>query len=153
MLKPSRYPWLAYLSMVALAFSTPSPMAAAGEVTVAAAASLKDALELMKPQIEKAMPGTRISITTGASGILQRQIAQGAPIHLFISAASQAMEALVKGKYLTEGSRRPLLTNELVLIAPKASTVKWTGFETLKDPQRPSNQAHSFGRTPDRSRR
>lgn len=135
MLKPSRHPWLAYLSTLVLAFGPFSKAANAGEVTIAAAASLKDALEIIKPKLEKAMPGTQLSITTGASGTLQQQIAQGAPIHIFLSASPLAMEALVKEKYVAEASRRTLLTNELVLIAAKSSQIKWAGFETLNDPK------------------
>lgn len=120
--------WLGYLITLGLGISVQASPAKAGEVVLAAAASLKDALEVLKPKIEKSLPGTHISITTGASGTLVQQIVQGAPIDIFISAAVKPMDLLAQDKRLLEGSRQTLLTNDIVLIVPKTNRL---GLETI----------------------
>lgn len=113
-----------YLSLgLALSFLL-APMAKADELTIAAAASLQDALTEMKADLQSTLPGTTVRVTTGASGTLQQQIAQGAPIDIFLSAANRPIEELEKLKQLSPGSAKQFLAGELVLIAPKASSLK-----------------------------
>ncbi len=102
-------------------------------ILVSAAASLKDALEEIKPQFEKANPSIKVSYNFGASGALQQQIEQGAPADVFISAASKQMDALQKAGLIDKGTRRNLLTNTLVLIVPKNSTLNIKDFRSLTD--------------------
>ncbi|MBP3962465.1 molybdate ABC transporter substrate-binding protein [Paenibacillus lignilyticus] len=86
------------------------------ELTVSAAASLKDALTELKTTYEE-QHDVRITYNFGASGALQQQIEQGAPVDLYISAGQNQMEAL-RNKGLV-GVSPILLRNELVLIVPK----------------------------------
>lgn len=89
------------------------------EITVSAAASLKDALEKIKPLYEAENPQTAIIYNFASSGSLQRQIEQGAPVDLFLSAAPQQMDTLQNKGLLFEETRRNLLSNQMVLVAPQ----------------------------------
>lgn len=100
-------------------------------LTVSAAISLKDALDEIKIAFAKQRPSTVVTFNFGASGMLQHQIENGAPVDLFLSAAPKQMDALeAKGLLLPE-SRRDLVRNQLVLIVPKDSYAI-TGFADLK---------------------
>jgi molybdate transport system substrate-binding protein len=66
----------------------------------------------------------------GASGTLQQQIEQGAPIDVFLSAAPPQMDALASKSLLMDGSRRDLVRNSIVLIAP-ASGGRVSSFQDL----------------------
>lgn len=105
--------------------------AAKTELTVSAAISLKDALDEMKQRYEAENPGVSIALNYGASGTLQLQIEQGAPVDVFLSAASKQMDSLEAKGLLLEGTRRNLLGNEVVLIVPKGSTLNISSFQDL----------------------
>lgn len=99
-------------------------------LTVSAAASLKDALQEIKPLYSQQKSNVGLTYNYGASGSLQRQIEQGAPVDIFISAAKKQMDALEKKGLLLDGTRKNLLKNQIVLIEPrKATTV--TDFKDL----------------------
>lgn len=53
------------------------------ELTISAAASLQDALTDIKADFEKEHPNVTLNYNFGASGALQQQIFQGAPVDLF----------------------------------------------------------------------
>ena len=89
------------------------------EVTVSAAASLKEALETIRPLYEKANPQVTITYNFASSGSLQRQIEQGAPVDIFFPAATQQMDALQNKGLLLQATRQDLLTNRMVLVAPQ----------------------------------
>lgn len=91
------------------------------ELYILAAASLSDALKELTPLYESSHPGVKLVTTFGSSGALQKQIEQGAPADLFISAASKQMNALVDQKLVDERLQSNLLSNELVLIVLKNS--------------------------------
>lgn len=86
-------------------------------ITVCAAASLKDALNEIQPDFEQGK-GIKLTFNFGASGTLQKQIEEGAPADLFISAGKKQMDALETGKLIDKESRVNLLGNKLVLIIP-----------------------------------
>lgn len=69
----------------------------AGQVNVYAAASLTEAFDTLKPQFEKAHPGSTVTITYGASSDLATQIQQGAPVDVFASASTTNMDTVVSG--------------------------------------------------------
>jgi molybdate transport system substrate-binding protein len=114
---------LAATAALSLALALPATLAArAGEVTVFAAASLKTALDAVAAQFHDA-GGVRVQVSYAGSSALARQIQQGAPAQLFISANSEWMDVLETDGLLAPGTRTDLLTNRLVLIAASDSTV------------------------------
>jgi molybdate transport system substrate-binding protein len=100
---------------------------------VSAAASLKDVLAKVDPLFEQRYPDLKVTYNFGASGVLQRQIEQGAPLDVFISAGKKQLDALESQGLLVTPTRRNLLTNRLVLIAPKRSTLPLEDFQGLTD--------------------
>lgn len=116
----------------ALAQSQPSPRT---KLLVAAAASLQPALQAMTPLYQRLYPDQTVNYTFAASGPLQRQIEQGAPVDIFISAATKPMDALQTQGLLVPGTRKNLLTNQLVLITPKQSSGSLTDFQHLVQPE------------------
>ena len=94
--------------------------AAAGQVTVFAAASLKEALDAQARRFESDT-GDKVVVSYGASSALAKQIEAGAPADLFISADLDWMDYLDQRGLLAARSRVSLLHNELVLIAPEKS--------------------------------
>jgi molybdate transport system substrate-binding protein len=103
----------------------------AAPLLVAAAASLQQALQDINPLYTQAASQT-VHYNFAASGALQQQIEQGAPVDVFISAADKQMKAL-RDKGLI-ASEAVLLTNQLVLITPKHSAVALTDFRQLAQP-------------------
>lgn len=93
------------------------------DLTVSAAASLKDALTDIKALYLKEKPNTKMTINFGGSGALQKQIEQGANVDLFISASTTNMNALKDKELLVNSSIKNLLGNKLVLIVPKDSNI------------------------------
>jgi len=93
----------------------------AAPVTVFAAASLKNALDEVGAEYEKAGGEARFSYA--ASSAIARQIEQGAPADVYVSADSDWMNYLAERKLIVAASRRDLLTNRLALIAPADSKV------------------------------
>jgi molybdate transport system substrate-binding protein len=91
-------------------------------VTVFAAASLKNALDDAKAAYEK-NTGNKISVSYAASSALAKQIEEGAPADIFISADLAWMDHVDKAKLIKDDTRFNMLGNELVMIAPKASDV------------------------------
>lgn len=87
-------------------------------LTVSSAASLKDVMEEIKPLYEQKHSQAKLTYNFGSSGSLQQQIEQGAPVDVFISAANKQMDALEKKGLLLTGTRRNLVSNQMVLIVP-----------------------------------
>ncbi|MGA8766491.1 MAG: molybdate ABC transporter substrate-binding protein [Candidatus Acidiferrales bacterium] len=110
---------------------SPSPQAAKADLTVSAAISLKDALDEAKQIYAAANPNVAIAANYGASGTLQLQIEQGAPVDVFLSAAPKQMDALDTKGLLLAGTRKNLLRNEVVLIVPKDDSAGISSFQDL----------------------
>jgi len=89
------------------------------QLTVSAAVSLKEALGEITPLYSKAKSNVAIRNNFGSSGDLQQQIVNGAPVDVFISAASKQMDELQKKDLIVADTRRDLLSNRLVLIVPE----------------------------------
>lgn len=114
-----RFLRIAALLAVTIAAFLPGP-ACAAELSVFAAASLKDALdELVRGFEPVAKHG--IVVSYGASPSLVKQIENGAPADLFISADLDWMDYAAARKLIVVDSRVNLLGNRLVLIAPASS--------------------------------
>ncbi len=89
--------------------------AGAAELTVFAAASLSDALGEIAPAYSRAT-GHTLRFNFGASGLLARQIQEGAPADVFFSADELRMDRLDQAGLLLPGTRRTLLGNTLVVV-------------------------------------
>lgn len=109
----------------------PTPTAEPVELVVAAAASLTDVTAEIAQAYKAEAPNTTLTFTYGASGAMQTQIQQGAPVDIFISAASKQMDALEEGGLLLDGSRTNLLENKVVMIVPADSALGLVRFEDL----------------------
>jgi len=95
---------------------------AAAPLTVFAAASLQESLTAAGDVWMK-KTGAQARFSFGASSAMARQIEKGAPADLFLSADLEWMNWLAERKLIVPASRRNLLSNDLVLIAPAASRV------------------------------
>src|SRR5678815_4219809 len=104
----------------ALLLAAPSkPTEAQGsDVLVFAAASLKNALDAVNAQWAKET-GKKTVISYASRPALAKQIEQGAPAQMFISADLDWMNYLEKKNQIKPESRSNLLGNRIVLIAPK----------------------------------
>ena len=111
--------------------SSKSSSAQPVSITIAAAASLTDVTKDIATQYKKIAPNVTLTFTYGASGALQTQIEQGAPVDVFMSAAAKQMDALDKEGLIDSGTRINLLENKLVLITPKNSTLGIKSFNDL----------------------
>ena len=94
--------------------------AAAADVLVFAAASVKDALDAQVAGF-RAAGGDKVVVSYGASNALAKQLEAGAPADVFISADLDWMDHLEKKGLVQPGTRVDLLRNTLVLIAPSSS--------------------------------
>ena len=93
-----------------------SPSAASTDLTILAAASLKDALAAVKTAYATAVPGVTLTISTDASSAIETQIEQGAPADVFLSADTTNPKKLVD-KGLTVGPEVNFAGNKLVVIS------------------------------------
>ena len=139
---PSLVPFLNFVALIvvtaiivsggALFFKQPSVEAQTNtKLLVSAAASLKDSLQEIKPLYQKKHQ-VAINYNFAASGALQQQIENGAPVDVFISAAEKQMKALRSQGLILEDTLHNLLTNRLVLIVPNSSDI--TDFKQLTSP-------------------
>jgi molybdate transport system substrate-binding protein len=111
-----------------------APQSRHANLTISAAISLKDALDAIEQAYASKAPGVSLAMNYGASGTLQLQIEQGAPVDVYISAAPKQMDELASKGMLLEGTRRDLLRNGIVLIVPKDSTLGVSSFQDLLKP-------------------
>jgi molybdate transport system substrate-binding protein len=125
------------LGCLAVAFLAlaPSPARAQGaDLVVFAAASLKNALDGIAAQWQKET-GKAAKISYAASSALARQIEQGAPAQVFVSADIPWMDYLANKNLIKPETRSNLLGNRIVLIGhkdkAKAVDIK-PGFELAR---------------------
>lgn len=110
----------AFAALLAVLVSIPVTLAQ-DTTLVFAAASLKDAIEAVNRVW--AQHGGKAVVSLAASSALARQIENGAPAQVFISADLEWMDYVEKRGLLKPGTRANLLGNRLVLIAPADSSV------------------------------
>lgn len=113
------------LVLLALAMAPPRLGAAeaAAPLTVFAAASLKESMDDAAAAYQQAT-GIPVRVSYAASSTLARQVEAGAPADVFFSADLDWMDELAKQDLLRAQTRRNLLGNDLVLVAPADSTAK-----------------------------
>ncbi len=112
----------------ALAFSA---HAAAAEVTISAAMSLKAVLEDLGRQYQERQGANRLVYNFGASGDLASQIAAGAPVDLFLSAAEKDMDRIASLGLIVQDTRRSIVSNTVVVVVPAGSTLAVSSFADL----------------------
>ena len=117
------------------------PAARAVDVYVSAAASLGDALKEIGAAYEKTS-GDHLVLNFAASSVLARQIEEGAPADLIFSADEAKLDDLEKNGLLAPGTRKSLLSNQLVVIVPADSTL---GIASAKDLTYPAVKRIAMG--------
>ena len=125
-----------FTAFVMLASASLSPAAAEDKtITVFAAASMKNALDEIDAAYT-AKTGVKFSVSYAASSVLAKQIEQGAPADVFVSADTDWMDYAITKKAINEPTRVNLLGNSIVLIAPKDSGINnvsiGQGFDLAK---------------------
>jgi molybdate transport system substrate-binding protein len=100
-------------------------------LTLSVAASLKDAIVEVEAAYNQGHAAIDFRNNSGSSGTLAREIEDGAPVDVFFSAASKPVDDLDAKGLVAKGTRRDLLRNQLVLIAPLDSKLK--DFQGLAD--------------------
>lgn len=116
----ARRAFFSFVALLAVAFA---PFASAREVTVFAAASLTNAMQDIGKEFEAAT-GTKVKFSFAASSLLARQIEAGGEADMFFSADTEWMSYLADRNLIQPATRKDLLSNRLVLIATKDSTIK-----------------------------
>jgi molybdate transport system substrate-binding protein len=101
----------------------------AAPLRVSAAASLTDVLHEIAAQY-----GQPVLFNFGASSMLARQIQEGAPGDLFISADELKMDQLAQRGLIVKKSRVDILSNTLVIVIPSDSALKIESAKDLADP-------------------
>lgn len=109
-------------------------IAHADDLVVSAASSLTNAFQSVAKAYEAKHPDTHVVLNFAASDVLLQQIANGAPADVFASADQTAMDKAESKNVLLKGSRKNFAANQLVLIAPTASTLKLSGLRDLVRP-------------------
>jgi len=118
-----RWPMLAALAAIIAIVAAPHPAAAQEKsIVVFAAASMKNALDDINDAFTK-KTGIKVVASYAASSALMKQIEQGAPADVFLSADIDWMNYGEKHNLIKNDTRLDLLGNRLVLIAPKDSKI------------------------------
>ncbi len=102
------------------------------EITIAAASSLKEVITDIDQLWSATNPKATTNYTFASSGTLQRQIEQGAPVDIFISADSQKIDALISQNLIQPSSNFRLLQNQIVLVSSKNNPLKLDSFNDLQ---------------------
>lgn len=110
----------------------------AAEITVSAAASLKDAFNDIITRYHKQYPQSKIKLNTAGSGALLQQAVQGAPVDVLAFADEVTMNQAQQKNVINAASRKTFAHNALVIAAPKNSRFSVTKLSDL--------QSRQFGR-------
>ncbi len=109
-------------------------------VLVSAAVSLTEVLHTValayeRGILERGERGERIVLNLAGSNTLARQIAEGAPVDLFISADAAQMDRVEQAGRILAGSRVDLLSNQLVVVVPDDRARLFRSPRDLLDPE------------------
>lgn len=111
--------WVA-LAAAAFLCATAAQAQSRADVTIFAAASLRDALDELAREYARQGRG-KAAVSYAGSPMLARQIDNGAPADIFISADADWMDYLAKRGHIRIETRVDLLSNRLILVAPAPS--------------------------------
>jgi molybdate transport system substrate-binding protein len=107
--------------------------AAGQELTLSVAISMREAVETLGRSFTGRRPGVTLRYNVGGSGDLQKQIEAGAPIDVFVSAATRQMDELERNGLIVPGTRRAFARNVLVVVKPADSGRDLTAVADLLD--------------------
>ena len=105
--------WLGIIIFLFCIFPRPS---SATDIHISAAASLKEVINELSASYAKKNPGLKLLQNYGGSGILAKQIENGAPADIYISANPEWMEYLKTGKFVREKDIAIFAYNSLVFV-------------------------------------
>jgi len=109
-------------TVLALVAACAAPVAAQpSSLVVSVASSVHAALDEIAG-LYRTQTGVSVSLNTGGSSTLARQIVEGAPVAVFLSADDLQMDVVEKAGRLAAGTRTPLLTNQLAIVAPAGAS-------------------------------
>lgn len=120
----------AALISVLLAFASP---VAADEALIAVAANFAETAEALQADFER-NTGHSVILTTGSTGKLHTQIAQGAPFHALLSADAKTPERLEAEGLAVAGTRFTYAIGRLALWSADPSRISADGRSALADP-------------------
>lgn len=120
--------------ILALTFSVMSVIPSHAEtIYLSVAASMTNAFKDIIRSFTLAHPDTKILPNFASSGSLAKQIDQGAPAHIFVSANPKWMQFLVEKEMIAEGSDYVFAYNTLVFVAPQTTNItELSDVKTLK---------------------
>src|SRR4051812_32266669 len=124
--------WLVAPLVIAL-LAAPQGLPAAKPLTVSAAISLAESLSAAAEAYGGHGHGT-VRFNFAASNILARQIVNGAPVDVFISADQAQMDTVAAAGLIAEGSRVDLLRNQLALVVPSDRPRTMSSMRDLTGP-------------------
>jgi molybdate transport system substrate-binding protein len=120
---------------------TGEPQTQKQDLTISAAISLKEALDEIQIPFRTYHPDTTLHFNLSGSGTLQRQIEQGAPVDVFISASPKEMDSLEAKGLILAGTRRDLAKNRVVLVVPSGKS----GIKSFQDLTRAETKLIAVG--------
>lgn len=128
--------WISLLVLVAVllfiySVSVSAKTTTKYSLTISAAASTADAMADISKLYHKKYPNVTLTFNYGSSGSLQKQIEQGSPVDVFISAATKQMNALKDEELLYNNTIKTIAYNKVVLIVPKDSKLDLEKFSDL----------------------
>ena len=121
----------ALLTLIAAALAPAGWIQAAPPpIVVSVAASLGDVMTELTTRYA-VTTGQEVRLNVAGSNVAARQIAEGAPVDVFVSADAAQMDVAKRAGRLVKGSRVELLTNQLVVVGAPGSTLRVTGPASL----------------------
>lgn len=108
-----------------------TPLAAATELIVSAAASLTDAFQNIGNAYQSRYPDDKVTFNFAASDVLLQQIVQGAPADVFASADQIAMDKAVTAKAVATTTRADFAANQIVLVTARDSALPLRKLQDL----------------------
>jgi molybdate transport system substrate-binding protein len=128
-LEPARRLSAALLALALLAGCADEP----APVRVAAASDLTAAFDELAPLFERAR-GHRVTVTYGATGMLSRQIREGAPFDVFASADASVIDDLVERGHCDGATQAPYARGRLALVS-RPGLARPASVEALLEPR------------------
>jgi molybdate transport system substrate-binding protein len=113
--------------------TTPSATKKTVTLTISAAASLTEVMAEIKTLYKVENPNVTLKYNIASSGILQKQIEQGADVDLFFSAGKKQMVVLQEKGLLINETNVNLVRNSVVLIVKNDSTLNISDFKDAAD--------------------